>query len=67
MNVTCSTFTITQRRGIWHVTLDGVFFGDFRSKDQALGMAEESARSLRSNLRIVSVVDAAEGGLSQSA
>jgi hypothetical protein len=40
-----STFALTLRHGIWRVTFDGVFYGDYRSERQALdGIAEAQAK-----------------------
>ncbi len=58
MNETRSTFAISQRHGIWRVTLDGVFFGDCRSRELAREMAETAATALRSDRRLVNVVEA---------
>ena len=38
-----ATFSVAQHHGIWRVTLDGVFFGDYRSKQNALeGLRDKS-------------------------
>ena len=36
MSAPQSVFAIKLHHGIWRMTLDGRFFGDYRSKDQAL-------------------------------
>lgn len=41
-----SVFLVTQRRRIWRVTLNDVFFGDYRSKRNAIESAEEASRRL---------------------
>lgn len=41
-----SVFLVTQRRRIWRVTLNDVFFGDYRSKRNALESIEEASRTL---------------------
>jgi hypothetical protein len=40
------SITITLRHAIWRVWRDGVFYGDYRSKQLAIDAAEELARSL---------------------
>jgi hypothetical protein len=39
-----SIFAVTLRRNIWRVTLDGVFCGDFRSRDHALSSIQDARR-----------------------
>jgi hypothetical protein len=51
-----STFEIAERHGIWRVTLDGVFFGDYRSQANALDGLGDAQRALTSAGRVVSVV-----------
>lgn len=48
-----STFVVTLRHRIWRVTFDGLFFGDYRSKRQALDGIEQAQRKLASVARIV--------------
>lgn len=36
MTAPVSIFAINLHHGIWRMTLDGRFFGDYRSKEQAL-------------------------------
>ena len=38
-----STFQIALRHGIWRVTLDGAFFGDYRSKTHAIEGLDDAA------------------------
>jgi hypothetical protein len=61
MDAPRSTFQITLRHRIWRVTLDGQFFGDYRSKRDATESVEEAARALN---RPVRVVVASEDGVS---
>ena len=42
-----STFHIGERHGIWRVTLDGAFYGDYRTLDQATDGAVAGAAPLR--------------------
>ncbi len=51
-----STFELTQRHGIWRVTLDGQFFGDYRSKAGAVASIGESERALGATGRFVKIV-----------
>jgi hypothetical protein len=37
-----SGFLIVEHHGIWRVMLDGRFFGDFRSREQALDCMSEA-------------------------
>ena len=41
-----STFTATERHGVWSVTRDGVFYGDYHSRDQAIASAHAGARAV---------------------
>ncbi|MDZ4691679.1 hypothetical protein [Terricaulis sp.] len=40
-----SVFVLSRRHSIWRVMLDGVFFGDFRSKSNALECVEDTRRA----------------------
>lgn len=55
MSAPASTFHITLRHGIWRVTLDGAFYGDYRSRGQAIEGADAAAATLRSQGRIVTI------------
>jgi hypothetical protein len=55
MSAPRSTFQLTLRHSIWRVTLDGVFYGDYRTKRQALESAEAGAQALRDNGRHVQI------------
>jgi hypothetical protein len=55
-----SLLQITLQHGVWRVTLDGRFFGDYRSKSQAIESAEEARRAMAISGRITNVVVAAE-------
>lgn len=56
-----STFCLTFRHRIWRVTLDGEFFGDYRSKDQALQGVDDASHALGTVGRTVKVVVNAAG------
>lgn len=56
MSAPASTFLITFNRRIWRVTLDGVFYGDYRSRRHATDSADAAAMALRSKGRIVNIV-----------
>jgi hypothetical protein len=51
-----STFHITFSRRIWRVTLDGAFYGDYRSCRHATESAEAAAAALRTQGRTVTIV-----------
>jgi hypothetical protein len=55
-----STFMLTLHHGIWHVTLDGLFFGDYRTKANAVAGIGESQRALSATGRFVKIVMPAE-------
>ena len=46
-------FLITLRHRIWRVTLDGQFFGDYRSKRDAKESADEAARALDRPAKVI--------------
>jgi hypothetical protein len=56
MSAPASTFRIIVRHSIWRVTLDGVFYGDYRSLGQATDSADAAAVALRAQGRTVTVV-----------
>ncbi len=43
-----STFTAAERQGVWSVTRDGLFYGDYHSRDQAVASAQAGARAVES-------------------
>lgn len=51
-----SIFQITLRHAIWRVTMDGRFFGDYRSRSQALAGVAEARVALDATGRTVSVI-----------
>lgn len=55
---TPSMIHISLRHGIWRVTLDGAFYGDYRSRGDATDSANAAAAALRGQGRIVTVVAA---------
>jgi hypothetical protein len=53
-----STFMLAHRHGIWRVTFDGAFFGDYRSEQHARQSIAETQRKLASkSLIIVATAD----------
>ncbi len=41
------TFTAAERDGVWLVTQDGVFYGDYHSRDQAVASALAGAQAVK--------------------
>jgi len=58
MNAPVSTLLITLNRRIWRITLDGAFYGDYRTERHATESADAAAIALRSEGRKVNVVAA---------
>ena len=56
MSAPLSTFHISVRHSIWRVTLDGAFYGDYRSLGQATDGADAAAAALRAQGRVVKIV-----------
>ncbi|PZO55235.1 MAG: hypothetical protein DCF16_03440 [Alphaproteobacteria bacterium] len=56
MQTNPSTLEITYRRSIWRLTLDGAFYGDYRSRRHATDSADAAARGLRAEGRVVTIV-----------
>lgn len=56
MQTSPSTLEITFKRSIWRLTLDGVFYGDYRSRRHATDSADAAARDLRAKGRTVTIV-----------
>jgi hypothetical protein len=56
MSVPLSTLRITLSRGIWRVTLDGAFCGDYRTRDHAIEGADAAAAALRCRGRTVTIL-----------
>lgn len=56
MDAADSIIHIALRRRIWRVTLDGAFYGDYRSESHAIRSAEAAAASLRTAGRSVKTV-----------
>ena len=50
-----STLHVTFNRGIWRVTLDGAFCGDYRSRRHAVDSADAAAAALRTQGRVVTI------------
>lgn len=57
-----SIFEIKLSRGIWRVTLDGSFYGDYRTRRHADESAEAAALALRKQGRTVKIVAPTEEG-----
>ena len=55
-----STLQITPRHGIWRIWLDGRFFADYRSKDQAIAGAHAAQRAMATLGKLADVVVSAE-------
>lgn len=51
------TVHISVRHSIWRVTLDGVFYGDYRSSDAATVGAEAAAAEVRVQGRTATIVE----------
>ncbi|MBI3439440.1 MAG: hypothetical protein HY054_12470 [Proteobacteria bacterium] len=51
-----STFKLSLHHGIWHVTLDGLFFGAYPSKASALSSIGDSQRALATTGRVVTIL-----------
>lgn len=56
MSAPPSEFLIALSRGIWRVTLDGAFYGDYRSLRHAAESADAAAAALRNRGRAVTIV-----------
>lgn len=56
MSTLPSTLRIIVRHSIWRVTLDGAFYADYRSLDDATDGAEVVAAGLRAEGRTVTIV-----------
>ena len=48
-------FVLAHRRGIWRVTKDGVFYGDYRTKTNGTEAVEMATSALRQAGRSVSI------------
>lgn len=59
MTAPASTLLITLNRRIWRITLDGVFYGDYRSQRHAAESADAAATALRGKGHTVNIVAAA--------
>jgi len=55
-----SIFQLALRHGIWRVTLDGAFFGDYRAKAHALDGLSDARRELTAAGRSIDVLMPAE-------
>jgi hypothetical protein len=50
------------RRGIWRVTLDGSFYGDYRSRRHAIESVDAAAVALRNSGRVVQIMEQGASG-----
>lgn len=48
-----ATFILRLRHNIWHVTLNGHFFGDYRTEDFAMDGIAEAQRTLAAPAKII--------------
>jgi hypothetical protein len=48
-----STFIVCLRHGVWHVTLNGQFFGDYRTEHFAMEGVAQAQRKLSAPAKIV--------------
>ena len=48
-----STFTLRLRHGIWRVALNGAFFGDYRSENDARDGVTEAQRRLTAPAKVI--------------
>jgi hypothetical protein len=51
-----SVLQITLSRRIWRITLDGAFYGDYRTRRHATDSADAAAAELRSKGRLVTIL-----------
>lgn len=51
-----ATLHISERHSIWRITLDGAFYGDYRSLCLATDGADAAAATLRAQGRKVTIV-----------
>ena len=59
MKPSASTLLITLKRRVWRLTLDGAFYGDYRSQRHAAASANAAAIALRSDGHTVEIVTSA--------
>lgn len=56
MTPAASTLLITLKRRVWRITLDGAFYGDYRSARHAVESANAAAIALRNDGHTVNIV-----------
>jgi hypothetical protein len=56
MSALPSTLNITLNHRIWRITLDGAFYGDYRTRRHATDSADAAASALRAQGRVVTIV-----------
>lgn len=57
MNALPSTLCITLKHSIWRITIDGAFYGDYRTRRHATDSADAAAEALRTQGRVVNIVE----------
>ena len=55
-----ATFAVAPYRGVWRVTLDGAFYGDYRSKQNALDGLSDKSHALKTAGVVVNVITSIE-------
>lgn len=53
---TASTLRITLKNRIWRITVDGAFYGDYRTRRHATESADAAAVALRAQGRVVTII-----------
>jgi hypothetical protein len=56
MSALPSTLRITLSHRIWRITLDGAFYGDYRTRRHANDSADAAAVALRAQGRVVTII-----------
>jgi hypothetical protein len=56
MSALPSTLCITLNHRIWRITIDGAFYGDYRTRRHATDSADAAAAALRTQGRVVTIV-----------
>lgn len=52
-----STLVISLKRRIWRITLDGVFYGDYRTERHARESADAAVSAIRKQGRTADIVE----------
>lgn len=56
MSISNAVYSVQAHRGLWRVSLDGKYFGDYRSKEHALASVATAMRCLEATGRFASIV-----------